>query len=732
MRQNPAQEVLTYIIADAAGLTASAQLIIDIIGLDEAPIAAADALSIVENNGFALDLFADNGAGPDIDFEGDLTLVALNGDRLPADLSAGFSTVTAEGLTLSLADAAGLITHAADPAFLNELDAGDTRAITFSYIVADDIGQETTGIATVTFQGVNDAPVAAADSVSVVEADPLTILPLADNGAGPDVDPEGGLLVISAIEGQAVSIGDVVELASGAEVALISATELDYRQNGAFDGLAPFATDQDSFNYTIEDAGGLTDTATVTVDIAGQTPPPVAADDAGATDEDTPLALDLFADNGAGGDADNIGLGLNIVAIDGQPIASGAVTLASGALLTLTGAGGVTYDPTGAFDELAAGEAGADSFVYTLADGLGQTDDAVVNLSLTGVNDAPFAAPDDFATDERTAFAGALFADNGAGPDSDVDGSVLTVTAINGGALGTLTLASGAILNIGPDGAFTYDPNGAFADINNGEAVTDSFDYTLSDGQGGEATETASIAVIGVANLINGTDGDDFLIGTEQSDEMNGFGGNDLITGLQDVDTLFGGTGDDTARGGASADEIYGGAGADLMFGEGGDDLLDGMLGDDRLIGGRGNDTLLGREGEDTLTGGGGDDRLRGDRDNDLLRGQAGADRINGATGDDDMRGGGGADTVLGGAGNDTLTGGGGRDTFLFDGNAGDDTVTDFRQGFDSIRIRAGASEFADISLVQDGANVVASFGATTITFEDEQLGAFDETDFIF
>ena len=97
-----------------------------------------------------------------------------------------------------------------------------------------------------------------------------------------------------------------------------------------------------------------------------------------------------------------------------------------------------------------------------------------------------------------------------------------------------------------------------------------------------------------------------------------------------------------------------------------------------------------------------------------------------------DLRGAAGADTLSGGLGNDILAGGGGNDVFLFGGNDGDDVIADFRQGFDVVRITSGAAEFADISLVQNGANVVATFARTTITFENELLGTFDESDFIF
>ena len=52
----------------------------------------------------------------------------------------------------------------------------------------------------------------------------------------------------------------------------------------------------------------------------------------------------------------------------------------------------------------------------------------VVALSVTPVNDPPTAADDDFTTDEHSALAGNVLADNGNGPDSDPDGNLVEVS----------------------------------------------------------------------------------------------------------------------------------------------------------------------------------------------------------------------------------------------------------------------------------------------------------------
>lgn len=101
----------------------------------------------------------------------------------------------------------------------------------------------------------------------------------------------------------------------------------------------------------------------------------------------------------------------------------------------------------------------------------------------SGTNTAPVAANDSFSFTEDTVLNGNVLADNGFGADSDADGDGLTVSVVTGPAHGSLTL--------NPNGSFAYTPalnfNGA-----------DSFVYSLSDGKGGTATATVSLAGIAV------------------------------------------------------------------------------------------------------------------------------------------------------------------------------------------------------------------------------------------
>lgn len=192
-------------------------------------------------------------------------------------------------------------------------------------------------------------------------------------------------------------------------------------------------------------------------------------------------------------------------------------------------------------------------------------------------------------------------------------------------------------------------------------------------------------------------EGDDLILGSDEfNEELFGFGGDDVIETGGGDDTLVGGSGDDTLRG------------------EEGNDILRGSSGDDRLEGGAGLDTIRGNNGDDTVKAGTFSDLVTGGKDDDRLFGN------------------GGADTLIGGQGDDRLIGGGGADVFVFGQNVGDDTVVRFRQGVDTLKVNGTTNGFADLDIVADGADVVISFGTTTVTLLDQNVGAFTADDFMF
>ncbi|MCU0523739.1 MAG: S8 family serine peptidase [Elainella sp. Prado103] len=196
-----------------------------------------------------------------------------------------------------------------------------------------------------------------------------------------------------------------------------------------------------------------------------------------------------------------------------------------------------------------------------------------------------------------------------------------------------------------------------------------------------------SLSVIGDP-VINGTPGNDVLVGGVGNDTINGLGGNDNLNGGFGDDNLFGGAGNDLLDGDFGFDLLNGGAGNDtttyaFYFGSinanlatgvvsfpGGGFLTDTLVSIENLVGAAGNDVITGNGVANTLSGNTGDDRISGGNGNDILNGDSGIDRLNG------------------GSGNDILTGGTENDRFIFSSSVpftitviGLDTITDFVTG---------------------------------------------------
>ncbi len=180
---------------------------------------------------------------------------------------------------------------------------------------------------------------------------------------------------------------------------------------------------------------------------------PVAQGDKAATDEDAAVIINV-----RGNDAD----------ADGDALRVTAVTQGQNGHVAINGDGTLTYTPGADFF-------GGDSFTYTISDGRGGTSSATVSLVVRAVNDAPVSAADASRTAQGQAVTVAVLANDG-----DADGDALAVTAVSQGANGKVA--------INADGTLTYFPAAGFAG-------TDTFTYTVSDGQGGNAQATVNVVV---------------------------------------------------------------------------------------------------------------------------------------------------------------------------------------------------------------------------------------------
>src|SRR5262249_20205995 len=105
---------------------------------------------------------------------------------------------------------------------------------------------------TVNVTPVNDAPVAAPD---VATTDEDTAIIAAPSVLANDTDVDiGDTLTVSAVNGNAASVGNQITLASGAHLILHADGTYDYDPNGQFDSLAVGDTATDSFTYRVSDS----------------------------------------------------------------------------------------------------------------------------------------------------------------------------------------------------------------------------------------------------------------------------------------------------------------------------------------------------------------------------------------------------------------------------------------------------------------------------------------------
>jgi VCBS repeat-containing protein len=161
---------------------------------------------------------------------------------------------------------------------------------------------------------------------------------------------------------------------------------------------------------------------------------------------------------------------------------------------------------------LGPGQTLTDSFSYTVSDGAGGTATTTLVITINGDNDPPTATADVVtAQEDGGAVTGDLTPGTG-GQDSDVDGGTLVVVGFSNadgasGTAGSGTTLGAALpglyggLQVAGDGGFSYAPdngNSAVQALAAGQSLTESFAYTISDGQGGTATSTLTVTINGV------------------------------------------------------------------------------------------------------------------------------------------------------------------------------------------------------------------------------------------
>lgn len=294
---------------------------------------------------------------------------------------------------------------------------------TFTYTLSNGEGGQSIGTVRVTV--IEPTYVTAGDDAAETGPDqPVTIAVLAN-----DYCLEGTLTII-----------DVMQGARGA-VTLNQDMSLTYTPMTGTLG-------EDTFTYTIAD--DMDHIATATVTVAVNAPPQIqAVDDTAETKVDT---------------------GVTIAVLANDSCVAGTLTVEE---VTQGISGHVVMNPDGTLTYTPTGYLGADTFTYTICDGLGHRASARVSVEVTLPNIAPYAEDQDLHIDAATLTSITLVA-------SDVNADPLTYRIISQPSHGTLT---------GTAPLLTYTPTPGYVG-------DDSFTFCANDGLLESNVATVSLTLV--------------------------------------------------------------------------------------------------------------------------------------------------------------------------------------------------------------------------------------------
>ncbi|XQF93031.1 tandem-95 repeat protein [Pseudoalteromonas espejiana] len=340
------QAIINYTVSDGTD-TATGVLSITVTAVNDTPIANTDTVTINEDNATTVNVIAN-----DTDIENDtLTITTVSADIGSADIVGNQVQYTPQ--------------------------ADNNGTATVTYTISDG-NAASSGTLNITITSVNDAPIANADTATILEDAAATNINVLAN----DTDVENDTLSISAVSATSGSVTS-------------SGTDVIYTPAANFNGQA-------SVSYTLSDG---TDTAAgqLTITVTPVNDAPVANADAVTILEDAA--------------ATNINVIVNDTDIENDTLSISGATTDTGSV-TVSGSN-VVYTPSEDFN-------GQAIINYTLSDGT-DTAPGVVTITVTPVNDAPVANADSATILEDAAATSIDVLSN----DTDVEGNTLSISAAN-------------------------------------------------------------------------------------------------------------------------------------------------------------------------------------------------------------------------------------------------------------------------------------------------------------
>ena len=300
----------------------------------------------------------------------------------------------------------GTVTNNGDGTFsfnpgsdFQDLAAGETRQVTFTYEAVDDSGSANNtsepATVTITVTGTNDAPVAVADTGNAATVG-TTRLDVLANDTDVDSDDDASNFSLNSVSITGITDSSGSRSINGGSVSMVN-NQLEFDPAGDFDYLAIGESATVTVSYTMRDDSGESSTATATITVSGTNSQPVAelvsvdtaAEDAGAVSGSFSATDANLSDTHT----------FNILT---QPD-EGSVTNNND--------GTFSFNPGSDFQDLAAGEIRQVTFTYEAVDSSGEGNAAsaaaTVTVTVTGTNDKPTAEVESVsATEDGAAVTG--------------------------------------------------------------------------------------------------------------------------------------------------------------------------------------------------------------------------------------------------------------------------------------------------------------------------------------
>jgi VCBS repeat-containing protein len=233
-------DTFIYHVDDGSGGMAESRVTVQVMGLNDQPMAVFDAVSAAEDRPSPVPVqdLLPNDSDPD---RGDTVRV------VSLDDTQTLGTVTLEGEEV-LYDPGNRFQH---------LSAGETATDRFDYVVSDDHGSTSRATVQVTVQGANDVPLAEDDS-GTTTSDKAIIFNVLANDQDPDLNDS---LVVTTVD-TVGTVGQVTHNADGT---------ITYDPRGRFPFLDNGETFLDTFGYAMDDGHGGTDSGLVAITVTGNT-----------------------------------------------------------------------------------------------------------------------------------------------------------------------------------------------------------------------------------------------------------------------------------------------------------------------------------------------------------------------------------------------------------------------------------------------------------------------------